>query len=388
MIYFDNGATTFPKPISVRRSINEAMLDYGANPGRSGHKMSVKSSEIMFSCRENAAKLFGSENPENVIFTLNCTSALNTVIKGILKPRDHAVISSFEHNAVVRPLEALKKNKIEYSVAKCVPYDDEQTIENFRNEFRPNTKLVICTHASNVFGIKFPVERIGALCRLNGILFCVDAAQSAGTVDINLSDSSIDFLCTAGHKGLYGPMGTGLLIINSETTPDSLIQGGTGSDSANLNQPEILPDKYESGTPNLPGIAGLNAGIKFVLNRKPNEIYNSELNLAKMLYERLEKTENVILYTQIPEKKHSVPVISFNINGAESETVAKILNDNYNIAVRAGLHCAPLAHRSLGTQDTGTVRAVVSAFTSKNDVIYFANAVSRISKSNKLKKTI
>ena len=388
MIYFDNGATTFPKPFSVRKSVNDAMSNYGANPGRSGHIMSVKSSEIMFSCRENAAKLFGSANPENVIFTLNCTSALNTVIKGILKSGDHAVISSLEHNAVVRPLEALKKNKIEYSVAKCVPYDEEQTIENFRNEFKANTKLVICTHASNVFGVKLPIERIAALCRLNGILFCVDAAQSAGTADINLSDSCIDFLCTAGHKGLYGPMGTGLLIINSETTPDSLIQGGTGSDSANLNQPEILPDKYEIGTPNLPGIAGLNAGIKFVLNRKPNKIYNSELSLAKTLYEKLKRTENVILYTHIPDINNSVPVISFNIKNTESETVAKILNDNYNIAVRAGLHCAPLAHKSFGTQDTGTVRAVVSAFTDKNDVIYFANAVRSISKNNKLKKTI
>lgn len=388
MIYFDNGATTFPKPFSVRKAVNDAMSNYGANPGRSGHIMSVKSSEIMFSCRENAAKLFGSANPENVIFTLNCTSALNTVIKGILKPGDHAVISSLEHNAVVRPLEALKKNKIEYSVAECVPYDEEQTIENFRNEFKANTKLVICTHASNVFGVKLPIERIAALCRINGILFCVDAAQSAGIADINLSDSSIDYLCTAGHKGLYGPMGTGLLIINSETTPDSLIQGGTGSDSANLNQPEILPDKYESGTPNLPGIAGLNAGIKFVLNRKPNKIYNSELSLAKTLYEKLKRTENVILYTHIPDINNSVPVISFNIKDTESETVAKILNDNYNIAVRAGLHCAPLAHKSFGTQDTGTVRAVVSAFTDKNDVIYFANAVRSISKNNKLKKTI
>ena len=356
MIYFDNGATTFPKPLSVRKAINEAMSDYGANPGRSGHKMSVKSSEIMYSCRDNAAKLFGSENPENIIFTLNCTTALNTVIKGILKQGDHAIISSLEHNAVVRPLETLKKNKIEYSVAECVPYDDEQTIENFRKQFKSNTKLVICTHASNVFGIKLPIERIGALCRLNGMLFCVDAAQSAGTADINLSDSCIDFLCTAGHKGLYGPMGTGLLIINSETTPDSLIQGGTGSDSANLNQPEILPD--------------------------------SELSLARMLYKRLEKAENVMLYTKMPEKNHSVPVISFNIKNTESETVAKILNDSYNIAVRAGLHCAPLAHKSFGTQDTGTVRAVVSAFTTKNDVVYFANAVSRISKNNKQKKTI
>ena len=178
-----------------------------------------------------------------------------------------------------------------------------------------------------------------------------------------------------------------LLAVFADNSDDKSYPPGKRQ-SANLNQPEILPDKYESGTPNLPGIAGLNAGIKFVLNKKTDRIYNSELGLARMLYKRLEKAENVILYTKMPEKNHSVPVISFNIKNTESETVAKILNDSYNIAVRAGLHCAPLAHKSFGTQDTGTVRAVVSAFTTKNDVVYFANAVSRISKNNKQKKTI
>ena len=186
MIYFDNGATTFPKPPSVIRAMNQTMRLYGANPGRSGHKMSLKASELIYDCRVNTAKLFGAEKPENVIFTQNCTAALNTVIKGILKSGDHAVISSLEHNAVVRPLEFMKKQGISFSVADF-SFDEEETINNFREAIRPNTRLVICTHASNVFGVRLPVERIGALCRIYEILFCVDAAQTAGAVPVSLS---------------------------------------------------------------------------------------------------------------------------------------------------------------------------------------------------------
>lgn len=386
MIYFDNGATTFPKPRSVKIAVNRALSEYGANPGRSGHKMSVKSSEILYECRENAARLFGTDNPEKVIFTLNCTSALNTVIKGILKEGDHAVISSLEHNAVLRPLEFLKDRGIEYSVANYVPYDDEATIDNFRNAIKDNTKLIICTHASNVFGVKLPIERIGALCRIYGILFCVDAAQSAGVVPVSLRDNYIDFLCTAGHKGLYGPMGTGLLIVNTDNLPESLIQGGTGSESANPRQPEILPDKYESGTPNLPGIAGLNEGIKYVLNKDIGRIASYEMRLAQMLFDRLKKTKKVKLYTLRPDIMQSVPVISFNIDNFDSEDISRILNSRYNIAVRAGLHCAALAHKSFGTHQTGTVRAVISTFTTEYDVNYFANAVKNICSDNKIKK--
>ena len=378
MIYLDNGATTFPKPASVIKAVNETLVKYGANPGRSGHRLSMKASEIMYECRLNAAKLFGIDSPENVIFTNNCTTALNTVIKGILKPGDHAVISSLEHNAVVRPLEKLKEAGVEYSVADYVPYDDENTIDNFRQAIKDNTKLVICTHASNVFGVKLPVERIAAMCRIYGILFCVDAAQTAGVVPISLKDTCIDFLCTAGHKGLYGPMGTGMLIINSNITPDSFIQGGTGSQSSNKSQPSILPDKYESGTPNLPGIAGLNAGIKFVLSRTPQKLEYYEMKLAQRMFDMLSKMKNVILYTQRPDLKNSVPVISFNIKNLDSEDVASVLNDKYGIAVRAGLHCAPLAHQSFETENTGTVRAVMSAFLKYEQINYFSRAVNQI----------
>lgn len=388
MIYFDNGATTFPKPDSVVRAVSNTLRFYGANPGRSGHNMSIKSAEIMYNCRVNVAKLFGIEEPEKVIFTNNCTTAINCVIKGILKEGDHAVISSLEHNAVVRPLEHLKASRVDYSVADYVPYDDDKTIDNFRNAIRANTKLVICTHASNVFGVKLPIERIAALCKIYGILFCVDAAQTAGVVPITLKDSYIDFLCTAGHKGLYGPMGTGLLIINSEICPESLTQGGTGSMSSERLQPEILPDKYESGTQNLPGIAGLNEGIKFVLKRNPELIEKREMFLAQQLYDKLKNTKGVILYTEMPESKYSVPVISFNIEGFESEETASILNRKFNIAVRSGLHCAPMAHSFYKTENSGTVRAVMSAFSNMNQVNYFANAIRTISKPKKQSKKV
>lgn len=378
MIYFDNGATTFPKPKSVVNAVNYAITKIGANPGRGGHNMAMKASEVLFECRNNAATLFNIDNSENIIITNNCTTALNTVIKGILKSGDHAVISSYEHNAVVRPLEFLKNRGVEYSIAQVDYADNEKTVDNFRKAFKENTRLVICTHASNVFGIRLPIERIAALCKLNGILFCVDAAQTAGLIPIYLKNSDIDYLCTAGHKGLYGPMGTGLLIINSKVIPESLIQGGTGSLSAQVNQPEILPDKFESGTHNLIGIAGLNEGIKYVMKKTPQVIFDYEIRLARNLYDRLFRLKDIELYTKKPDNNGFVPVISFNLKNIDSEKTAQILNDRFNIAVRAGLHCAPLAHKCFGTLEKGTVRAVISSFTTQNEVNYLVNSISQI----------
>ncbi len=378
MIYFDNGATTFPKPQSVVRAVGSAMQNYGANPGRSGHKMSLKASEIIFNCRENAAALFGVESPDRIIFTDNCTTALNTVIKGLLKSGDHAVISSLEHNAVARPLEHLKQRGVSFSAAQVFEGDDEATIESFRKAVRNNTKLVVCTAASNVFGIRPPVERIAALCRIYNILFCVDAAQSAGVVPVNMSGSGIDFLCAPGHKGLYGPMGTGILAINSDILPESLTQGGTGSMSSSLEQPETLPDKYESGTPNLPGIAGLNAGLKFVMERGEANILSAETAKAQRLYDGLASMRDVVLYTARPQITTHVPVISFNVRGHDSEQIAALLSDRFNIAVRAGLHCAPLAHKSFGTEEQGTVRAVISVYTKPAQIDYFLLSLKKI----------
>ncbi len=383
MIYFDNGATTFPKPRAVVNAVTGAMLNYGANPGRSGHKMSVRASEIMYTCRQNAAKLFDFDKPENVIFTLNCTHALNTVIKGTLKGGGHIVISSLEHNAVLRPVEAMKSMGVSCSVAEVCEGDDDKTLDNFRRAIRENTRLVVCTHASNVFGIRLPVERIAALCRIYNIPFCLDAAQSAGVLPLSLKNSCIDYLCTAGHKGLYGPMGTGLLIVNSETSPCSLVQGGTGSFSSDREQPELLPDKFESGTPNLPGIAGLNEGIKFVMSRGVYKIEDREMRLAQKLYDGLSRNKEVVFYTRRPQKHTHAPVISFNLKNRDSEETAALLSERFNIAVRAGLHCAPLAHEQYGTRYSGTVRAVVSAFSTDSQVQSFVNSINKISKKAK-----
>ena len=360
------------------------MAQTGANPGRSGHRMSLRAGELVYRCREDIARLFSFDKPENVIFTANCTASINIVIQGLLRSGDHAVISSLEHNAVVRPLEALKARGVSYTVAQAVEGDDEATIRNFRSAFRRQTKLCICTHASNVFGVRLPVERLAALCHLNGVMFCLDAAQSAGVLPVSLSGSSIDFLCAAGHKGLYGPMGTGILLVNSDIIPDSLIQGGTGSFSSERVQPEILPDRFESGTPNLPGIAGLGEGVRFVLRRGTDAIFRHEISLCQQLYRHLEKTKGVALYTAYPQPASHVPVLSFNIEGMDSEQAASLLS-RHHVAVRAGLHCAPLAHETYGTEETGTIRVVPSVFTQPRQIEAFSEIVKKISKVDRKK---
>ncbi|MCH5298252.1 MAG: aminotransferase class V-fold PLP-dependent enzyme [Ruminococcus sp.] len=378
MIYFDNGATTFPKPNNVINSVCNTLRNYGANPGRGGHKLAMKASELLYNARKNVANFFGVEDSSNVIFTPSCTTSLNIVIKGLLQKGDHVIISSYEHNAVLRPLEKLKDRGVTYSVAEVFEGDNERTINSFREQIKPNTRLLVCTYASNVFGIKLPVERICALCHQYGIITCVDAAQAAGIVPINLSDSSIDYLCIAGHKGLYGPMGTGALIVNCDTIPDTLIEGGTGSNSASTEQPDILPDKFESGTGNLPGFVGMGNGVNFVKNRGEINLYNKEIQLIQRAYSALSRMDNVILYTDYPNMNYYVPVLSFNIKDKDSETVSQILSSRYNIATRAGLHCAPLAHKSKGTLETGTVRVVPSAFTTFNDINLLISAISNI----------
>ncbi len=377
MIYLDNGATTFPKPNIVTSSVNNAMK-FSANPGRAGHRLAIKASEMVYNARADIADFFGAKDPSNVIFTLNCTEALNIVIKGTLKKGDHVIISSLEHNAVLRPIEKLRKSGVTYTIAEVVENDNEKTLSNFRNAINENTKLLVCTCASNVFGVKLPFNRICAMCHQYGILTCVDSAQAAGLVDINLSNSSIDYLCAAGHKGLYGPMGTGVLIINTDIIPDSLVEGGTGSNSANYNQPEILPDKFESGTVNFSGIIGLSAGISFVRQRGVNNLYKKEMSLINYAYTELAKIPNVILYTQKPENENYLPVLSFNIKDKDCESVSEVLSSKFNIATRSGLHCAPLAHKSYNTFDSGTIRVVPSAFTAKSDIKSLINAVYKI----------
>lgn len=373
MIYLDNSATTYPKPYSVREAASSALLN-GANPGRSGHSLSIKASEKIFLARKTAADFFGAEKEENIIFTLNCTMSLNIVIKGILKPNDHVVVSSLEHNSVMRPLQKLKSIGVSYTAAEVFPMDNDKTVDSFRKAINAKTRMIICTHASNVWGVKLPIERLSALAHEYGLLFAVDAAQSAGVVPIDVSDSRIDFLCAPGHKGLYGPMGTGILIVSGNIIPDSLIEGGTGSSSILYEQPSVLPDKLESGTPNLCGISGLKAGMDYVSRLGTENIAKHEFVLIKHLYRELSTMNRIKLYMPMPDPDYFVPVLSFNIDGKDSESVARELN-KHGIAVRAGLHCSPSAHKSVGTEQIGAVRISPSIFTKRNEINYLVSVL-------------
>ena len=375
VIYLDNSATTYPKPYSVREATASA-LQNGANPGRSGHSLSIKASEKIFRARKTAADFFGADKEESVIFTLNCTMSLNIIIKGILKPDDHVVVSSLEHNSVMRPLQKLRSVGVSYTAAPVFPMDNDRTVDSFRKAINAKTRMIICTHASNVWGIRLPIERLSALAHEYGLLFAVDAAQSAGVVPIDVSDSKIDYLCVPGHKGLYGPMGTGILIVSGNVVPDSLIEGGTGSSSILYEQPSVLPDKLESGTPNLCGIAGLKAGMDYVSRIGIENIAKHEFVLIKHLYRELSKMAHIRLYMPMPEPGYFVPVLSFNIDGKDSESVAAELNKR-GIAVRAGLHCSPAAHKSIGTEESGAVRISPSIFTRQNEINYLVSVLKR-----------
>ena len=378
MIYLDNAATTNPKPASVIQAVNRALRLYSANPGRSGHAPSVSAAEAVYRARENIAQFFGLSQTENVIFTHNCTAALNTVIKGVLRQGDHVVISSLEHNSVLRPLEQLSQScVITYSVAP-VGQDADITIASFRGALNGRTRMIVCTHASNVFGSILPVRRLCALAHSNGILFCLDAAQSAGVLPIDIGQDGYDYVCCAGHKGLYGPMGTGLLLIGGHApVPDPLIAGGTGSESSDPLTPDYLPDRLESGTLNVPGIVGLSAGTDFVRRQGIANLCRKELAHIHFLYDRLKETDRVRLYTPHPDEVPVAPVLSFSVDGVDSETVAAYLDRHDQIALRAGLHCAPLAHKHMGSETGGTVRVAPSVFTTHQEIQILIKALNK-----------
>ena len=373
MVYLDNAATTYPKPPSVIGKASWAMVNYGANPGRAGHRLSMETAEAVFYARQQCADFFGAET-ENVCFMLNCTAALNTAIKGILTPNSHIITSDLEHNAVLRPLHSVSKgNGITYSVAK-VSENDEETVRNFRRLIKRNTKAIVCTAASNVTGKILPYKQIARLCSERGLCFILDAAQGAGVLPISLSDG-INVICAAGHKGLYGPMGTGLMITDNKFRLQTLIEGGTGSASSDPEQPEFLPDRFESGTINTSGAIALGSGVSFVREKGVTAICEHEWQLCKHAHSHLKQNKNVILYGDFDRR--SAPLFSFNIKGSTSEQTAAKLSD-MGFCLRGGLHCAYLAHRKLGTLNTGTVRFAPSVFTTKAEVNAFLRAINKI----------
>ncbi len=375
MIYFDNAATSYPKPFSVLRREWIASKYFSFNSGRGGYAASLRTAEKIYDVRCHLGKLFGFP-PERIIFTKNCTEALNTAIKGIVKPGGHLIISSLEHNSVSRVVQALQDKGIaDYDVAKYDP-DEHVCVANFRSAMKRNTCAVVCMHASNVFGVVFPIDAIGALCRKRGIPFIVDAAQSAGSLPINAQKEPIDILCAPGHKGLMGPMGTGFLALREGITLNPLTHGGTGSASLSLQQPAELPESLESGTLNNAGILALGQGLKFIEHRGINQIYQHEMQLCRAVYSELHHIQAVRLYTERPADNRNVPLISFNIQNHSGEAVAAFLAE-HNICVRGGYHCAYLAHRHFGTVKQGTVRLSFGCFNREAECERFVKVLKK-----------
>ena len=376
MIYLDNAATTFPKPPSVYESVMRAMTVYGANPGRGSHKMAIEGARIMYETRELLADLFNLDDPMKVIFTFNATDSLNIAIKGLLNSGDHLVTTEMEHNSVLRPIKELEKSGVENAIVKCAA-DGTINLNDLENAIRDNTKLIVTTHVSNLTGTIFPAEEIGNICKKHSIPYLLDASQSAGVLNIDMKKFNISFLAVPGHKGLLGPQGTGCLLINSDIEIKHLKEGGTGSQSSSLVHPDFYPDRLEAGTHNLPGIAGLNAGVKYILKRGIESIYSHEKALLDTFIVELRKNPRIKIYG--PKSiEHRIGVLPLNIEGMDSSEVANILDSEYNIAVRPGLHCAPLAHKAIGTEKLGAVRFGLGPFNKSTDIIAAVKAVSEI----------
>jgi cysteine desulfurase family protein len=380
MIYLDNAATTYPKPEKVYDSIMDCMKNYCANPGRAGHKLAMRAAREIYDARENIAKLFNIDNPMNVIFTNNATDSLNLAIKGVVKSGDHIITTSMEHNSVIRPIKSLENHGVENTIVQC---DKEGflNIEDLKKAIKPNTKLIVTTHASNVVGTLIDIKAVGEVAKEHNLLYLVDASQTAGVYDINVSDFNVDMIAAPGHKCLLGPQGTGILYIREGLNVNILKEGGTGSKSEDLFQPDLVPDKYEAGTHNTPGIVGLNEGVKFVLEKGIDNIRIHEEELCEYMLNKLEEVPNIIVYGTKDSKKRAA-VIAINIGNMDSGEITFLLDSQYQIATRSGIHCSPLAHQTLGTLEQGVVRFSLGYFNTKSDIDEAIRALIEIANNN------
>jgi cysteine desulfurase family protein len=374
--YFDNAATSWPKPPAVVREMNRYQRHIGGNPGRSGHWRSIEAGKVILRTRTALAAFFGVSDPERLVFTKNATEALNTVINGILGAGDHAVCTSMEHNAVMRPLSVLREKGLRFDIVKA---DEAGTIDpaELLGAVRGDTKLIIITHASNVTGAINDIETVSRGARERGVPILVDAAQSAGVVPIDVEKTGIDFLAFSGHKGLLGPQGTGGLYIGNDILKKPLITGGTGSLSDKEVQPEFFPDRYESGTPNTVGIAGLYGGVCFISGLGQGRVLVHDNRLLEILLNELSKEKRVKCYGPL-ESGRQTGVLSLSIEGLSPAVVGGILDTKYGIQCRIGLHCAPRAHRTIGTFPDGTVRLSWGVFTKEKDALFAARVIRRI----------
>lgn len=381
MIYFDNSATSWPKPPGVAEAMARFLDEVGANPGRAGHRLAVESGRIVYAAREAVCELVNAPDPMRLAFGHNVTDALNAALCGLLSPGDHVITSSMEHNSVMRPLRALERKGVELTVVRCSPqgFLDPADLEA---AIRPNTKMIALNHASNVTGTLLPVREAGRIARAHNLLLLVDAAQTAGAYPIDVQADLIDLFAFTGHKSCLGPMGTGGLIVGDRvdvSRMEPLKCGGTGSRSEREEQPDFLPDMLESGTPNVVGIAGLEAGVRWVLERGVDDIRDHERTLTKRLVEGLLNIHGVTVHGPLSAERQTATV-SFNIAGMEPSEVGLALDDEHEILCRVGLHCAPAAHKTLGTFPVGSVRFGLSVFNTADEVDSALGAVAQLAR--------
>lgn len=376
-IYLDNSATTYPKPDSVYKKVMEVMMDCGASASRGSYATAVQASRYLYETRRLLGELLGVKDISRISFTKNATESINIALKGILKKGDHVITTSLEHNAVYRTLNRLKElDIIEYDIvqANC---DGAVNFNDFISRIKHNTKLFVCNHASNLIGSILPIREIGAIAKKYGIIMMVDSSQTAGLVDIDVARDNLDVVCFTGHKALYGPQGTGGIYLDKGIDIFPLLEGGTGGDSNLTLNPADYPDRLEAGTQNVPGIAGLGEGIKFINDIGQNEILQHDRELVGMLCDKVGNIEDVEMYTKKTGCER-VGIFTFNIRNISSETIGYKLDKYFNIMVRTGLHCTPLAHKTIGTIDRGAVRVSVSYFNNKEQIVAFAEAIEKI----------
>jgi cysteine desulfurase/selenocysteine lyase len=385
MIYLDNAATSWPKPPEVLQAMTDFLERAGGNPGRSGHRLSIDAGRIVYDTREALAELFHAPDPLRIIFTPNATYAINLALSGLLQPGDHVICSGIEHNSVMRPLRALESKGVLLTVVPCAK-DGSLDVNDFARAIQPATRVVAVTHASNVLGTILSISEISKVVHQAGALLLVDAAQTAGALPIDMQAMGIDLLAFTGHKGLQGPAGTGGLAIGNTVPIEKMVpmvRGGTGSRSEFEFQPEYYPDKFESGTPNGPGIAGLGAGVRWILQRGIENIRSHEIEITRILKEGLERIPGIIVYGPRDSSQHTA-IVSFTADGHRVSDIGLRLDEEFGIMCRVGLHCAPAAHRTIGTFPDGTVRFALGIRNTAKEAQAAIAAVAHIMQENPL----
>lgn len=380
MIYLDNAATSWPKPETVYQTLDNFIREKGGNPGHGSHSLAMSAKQTIEETRTLVASFINASFRDRVVFTLNCTESINLGLKGMLKPGDHVIVSGLEHNAVMRPLWKLAQKGVKFTIVPVSPATGVTSPADIEAAITPWTRMIVTVHASNVNGSIQPIAEYGQIARKHNITFLVDAAQSAGHIPIDVQAENIDLLAISAHKGTLGPPGVGVLYIGPRVSPDPLLEGGTGSESESESQPEVLPDKYESGTLNSLGISGLGAGLKYILQEGPEKIHGHESALTQALMAGLKTIPGVKLFTArngMPQ----APVVSFTVDGYQPAEVGVILDQHFDIKARTGLHCAPEAHRSLGTLNGGTIRLSPGYFNTREQIEKTITAIRQIAAS-------